>query len=193
MDEKKNENETLDGVKVDTAGKSGNIADDVASLADEAVADASDDSKEVKDAKAAAEDSVKDAAETVSDTSEDTDKVTDTVKAAEADSDALEKAADTAEKAADAAKGTTAAAADAAKETAAGVAGETSSAIQKDEKAEKKPAAKVDPQYDKIFWPSAGRVWSNTLTVVIIAALMAGTIFLVDLGLRAIIDGFMSI
>ena len=63
----------------------------------------------------------------------------------------------------------------------------------KEDKAEKKPAAKVDPRYDKIFWPTAGKVWSNTLTVIIVAALMAGTIFLVDLGLRAIIDGFMSI
>ena len=132
MDEKKNAEETLDGVKSEAEGaadKAGDVAETAADKAEDA----------------------KDAA---------TEKAEDLAK------DTAQNTADTAEAA---------------------------TAVEEKKAKAEKPVAKISPEYEKIVWPTAGRVWSNTLTVIIIAALMAGTIFLVDLGLRAIIDGFMSI
>lgn len=182
MDEKKNADETLDGVKTGAAdgeGKAEDIVRDIDALADEAVADAS---KAKAQAKAEEADMAADTAKKAETAAAPADeKAADTSVHAETSSDPAKDAVSGAEKlAGDTAQKT----ADSAKEAATPV---------KEDKAEKKPAAKVDPRYDKIFWPTAGKVWSNTLTVIIVAALMAGTIFLVDLGLRAIIDGFMSI
>lgn len=129
MDEKKNEEEVLDGVKSEAEELAKETAQDTADSVSETVAEA-----EVK-AEELANETVQDTADSVS---------------------------------------------------------ETAAEVKEDKKPEK-PVAKVSPEYEKIVWPTAGRVWANTLTVIIVAALMAGTIFLVDLGLRAIIEGFMSI
>ena len=220
MDEKKNSDETLDGVKTGTeegAGKLEDLIIDVDTLADQAVADASENkaadgitSEDPTGPASGVAETVKDAAsdkaETVADAAADK---AETVKDAVADkAESVEDAAvsgaagtvtGTTEAAAGAADTAKDAAADKAEKIAKDTAQKTADSAKdattavKDETARKKPVAKVDPKYDKIFWPPAGRVWSNTLTVIIVAALMAGTIFLVDLGLRAIIDGFMSI
>lgn len=204
MDEKKNSDETLDGVKTGTAEGAGKLEDlviDVDALADQAVADSSGNKKaESSEAVVDKEDAVKDsAADTAEGVKEAAADKTEAVKEAAADkAEAVKDAsADGAAEAATGAAGTadTAKAEKLSQDTAqktADSAKEATAAV-KEETAQKKPVAKVDPRYDKIFWPTAGRVWSNTLTVIIVAALMAGTIFLVDLGLRAIIDGFMSI
>ena len=191
MDEKKNVDETLDGVKTDAAdgeGKAEDIVKDIDALAEEAVADASK-AKAEADPDASADP----AADTVEDSAKKAEAAADAATGKAADvKDKTESSADAvAGKAADTATGAEKLAADTAQKTADS-AKEAATPVKED-KAEKKPAAKVDPRYDKIFWPTAGKVWSNTLTVIIVAALMAGTIFLVDLGLRAIIDGFMSI
>ncbi len=43
-------------------------------------------------------------------------------------------------------------------------------------------------EFSQIVWPKPGRVWSETLTVIIVAAIVATIIFFVDMGLRTGIE-----
>ena len=132
------------------------------------------------------------------------DATTDTAKEAETtvEEKAESAAGKAAEKAADAAgdaKEAATEAKDAVKDKA--VAAAQKNVSDKAEEAPKKPAtatasgvpADLKSKYSKIEWPTAGRVWSETLTVIIVTAIMATIIFFVDLGLRAAIEGLMSI
>ena len=128
------------------------------------------------------------------------DATTDTAKesAKEAATNVEEKAEKAADAAGDAKEAATEAK-DAVKDKAAAAAQKNVS--DKAEEAPKKPAAAtasgvpadLKSKYSKIEWPTAGRVWSETLTVIIVTAIMATIIFFVDLGLREAIEGLMSI
>lgn len=43
-------------------------------------------------------------------------------------------------------------------------------------------------EFSQIVWPKQGRLWSETFTVIIVAAILAVIIFFVDLGLRTGIE-----
>ena len=49
-------------------------------------------------------------------------------------------------------------------------------------------AVQKPSEFSQIVWPKAGRLWSETLTVIIVAAIIAVIIFFVDLGLRTGIE-----
>ena len=49
-------------------------------------------------------------------------------------------------------------------------------------------AVKKPSEFSQIVWPKAGRLWSETFTVIIVAAIVAVIIFFVDLGLRTGIE-----
>ena len=49
-------------------------------------------------------------------------------------------------------------------------------------------AVQKPSEFSQIVWPKAGRLWSETFTVIIVAAIIAVIIFFVDLGLRTGIE-----
>ena len=49
-------------------------------------------------------------------------------------------------------------------------------------------AVQKPSEFSQIVWPKPGRLWSETFTVIIVAAIIAVIIFFVDLGLRTGIE-----